>query len=118
MSANRDGGKLNVSSCSAHIDHWCGGRISDSIRVIKGVKGQGGALFDIYEDQYDRFMDIFEHLIQQEGDRLEFKVERCQELPELAEDDLTGSSAGGWRAGGDSDQNYGGSGNNGGFYQN
>lgn len=118
MQSPKDGGKLTVAACRGHLDHWWGGRIADNIRVIKGIKAGGGALFDIYEDQYDRFMDIFEHLIQQEGDRLDFKVERCSELPELAEDDMTGSGAGGWRTDSNSDQNYNGGGSQGGFYQN
>lgn len=50
MSASKDGGKLNVATCRSHLDHWWGGRIADTIRVIKGIKGAGGAIFDIYED--------------------------------------------------------------------
>lgn len=35
-------------------------------------------------------MDNFDHIFTQEGERLEFTVVRCQELPELAEDDASG----------------------------
>ncbi len=78
--------------------------MADNIRVIKGIKGSAGALFDIYEDQYERFMDNFEHIYTQEGERLEFTVLRCQELPELAEDDASGGQ--GWRSE-NADQGYG-----------
>ena len=53
-----------------------------------------GAVFDIYEDQYQRFMDNFDHLRDQEGDRLDFMVDRCQDLPEVVEE---GESSSGWR---------------------
>lgn len=62
MTSTKDNGKLNVATCRSHLDNWWGQRISDSIRVIKGVKGAGGAIFDIYDDQYERFIDVFEHL--------------------------------------------------------
>lgn len=82
-----DQGRLSVQDCRRILDRWWGGRQVDSIRVIKGIKGGQGVIFDIYEDQFDRFMDNYDHICQQEGDRLDFVVERCQELPELAEDD-------------------------------
>lgn len=57
--------------------------MAENIRTIKAVKNNLGALFDIYEDQYDRFMDLFDNIYNHEGERLDFIVERCQELPEL-----------------------------------
>lgn len=77
--------------------------MADNIRVIKGIKNSQGALFDIYEDQFDRFMDNYDHVFNGEGDRIEFVVDRCQELPELQEDDIS-SSGQGWRT--DNDQGY------------
>ena len=92
------------------LDRWWGGRIADSIRILRTIKNKGGAVFDIYEDQYDRFMDNYQHILSQEADRMTFTVERCQELPELAEDDSQGGS--GWRNDGDAGGNsYGGGGN-------
>ena len=76
------------------LDRWWPGRLVDSIRVLRTIRNKGGAVFDIYEDQYERFMDNFTHVQSQEADRLTFTVERCQELPELAEDDASGQ---GWR---------------------
>jgi hypothetical protein len=109
MRSATEGGKLTTAACRAFIDRWWSGRTADNIRVIKGIKNNLGALFDIYEDQYDRFMDNYEHVYTQEGDRLEFAVDRCLELPELQEDDASGGGQG-WRSDGNQDQGYGGQG--------
>jgi len=50
MRSSIENGKLSVSQCRNHLDHWWGGRMADNIRIIKGVKNNLGALFDIYED--------------------------------------------------------------------
>ena len=44
---------------------------------MRGMKNMEGAVFDIYEDQYIRFMDGYEHLKEQEGSRLDFDIEKC-----------------------------------------
>jgi ATP-dependent RNA helicase DDX21 len=44
------------------LDRWWPGRLADSIRVLRTIKNKGGAVFDINEDQYDRFMDTFTHI--------------------------------------------------------
>ena len=44
---------------------------------MRAMKSGQGAVFDIIEDHYQRFIDNFEHLKQQERDRLDFTVERC-----------------------------------------
>ena len=51
-------------------------------------------VFDIYEDKFTRFIENFEFLKSREQTRLDFHVERCNELPELDEDGQ-GDSA--WR---------------------
>jgi hypothetical protein len=91
-------GKLNATNAKMIIDRWWGGRVADNIRVVRSMRNSSGAVFDIYEDQFERFMDNFDHIKGQEGDRLDFVIERCQELPELAEDDAGGQ---GWRNDGD-----------------
>ena len=78
---------------------------------MRGMRNGQGAVFDIYEDQYQRFIDNFEHLKDQERDRLDFTVERCQELPDLMEE---GESSAGWRNDGGSGNDNGGSGGFGG----
>lgn len=49
-------------------------------------KDQTGAVFDVQEDQFERFDDIFTHL-KNEG-RINFEIGRCKALPELKEDDV------------------------------
>jgi uncharacterized membrane protein YgcG len=84
---------------------------------MKGIKNAGGIIFDIYEDQFDRYLDNFDHIAEQEGNHLPFILDRCPELPELTEDE-TGQ---GWRNNdpydGSYSQNYGGgrSGGRGGY---
>lgn len=62
MTPMSEGGRLTTQDCRRAIDKWWGQRLSDNIRIIKGIKGSAGALFDIYEDQYERFMDNFDHI--------------------------------------------------------
>jgi hypothetical protein len=50
MTPVNEGGRLTVQDCRRAIDKWWGGRLADNIRIIKGIKGSAGALFDIYED--------------------------------------------------------------------
>ena len=64
MRSEIEGQRLTVQDCRRIIDRWWGGRMADNIRAIKGIKNQQGGLFDIYEDQYDRFMDNFDHIQQ------------------------------------------------------
>lgn len=70
-------------------------------------------MFDIYEDQFDRFMDNFDHISQSESERIDFIVDRCQELPELAEDDPSGGQS--WRNDNENDYNRQGSRGGGGY---
>lgn len=62
MKSTHEGGRLTVIDCRKILDRWWGGRTADNIRVIKAIKNQQGGIFDIYEDQYDRFMDNFYHV--------------------------------------------------------
>jgi hypothetical protein len=39
-----------------------------------------GVVFDIYEDQVDRFIEIFTHLKETDS-KVDFEVTRCTELP-------------------------------------
>ena len=63
MSPVVEGGRLSVHECRRILDRWWGGRLADNIRIIKGIKNTNGALFDIYEDHYERFMDNFDHIL-------------------------------------------------------
>jgi uncharacterized membrane protein YgcG len=63
---------------------------------MRGIQGGLGTVFDVYEDKFDRFFENFTFLKERDGERIDFVIERCQNLPELAEDD--GGDA--WRMGG------------------
>jgi len=54
--------RLNATNAKMIIDRWWGGRVADSIRVIRSMKNSTGAVFDIYEDQFERFMDNMYHI--------------------------------------------------------
>ena len=54
--------KLSVNQCRDELDHWFGGRLVDNIRIMKAIENNGGIIFDIYEDQFDRYMDNFDHI--------------------------------------------------------
>jgi len=54
--------RLNATNAKMIIDRWWGGRVADGIRVIRSMKNSTGAVFDIYEDQFERFMDNMYHI--------------------------------------------------------
>ena len=55
--------------------------------TIKGIRDGSGAVFDIKDSYYERFLDNYDHIKKQEGSRLDFVVKRCDDLPELEEDE-------------------------------
>ena len=65
---------------------------------MKGRKDTLGVVFDVPENKYERFMDVYKHLTETES-RLDFSISKCTELPELSED--FGSEFGNWRGGDD-----------------
>lgn len=77
---------------------------------MRSMKDRGGVVFDVYEDQFERFMDVFNHLKENDS-RVDFVVQKCAELPDLTEeggfDNADGSN---WRGGGGGDSGYGGGG--------
>jgi len=46
-----------------------------------------GAVFDIQNSYYERFLDNYDHIKNQEGLNLDFVVSRCSELPELIDEE-------------------------------
>lgn len=113
-----NGGRISVSNVYNILRRYWPPQTVDGVRTMRGLKNQSGAVFDIYEDHFMRFMDNYEHLKEQEGSRLDFDVDKCTELPELAEDDPSmggGSGGGTWRnEGGSGGDGYGGGGYGGG----
>ena len=59
--------------------------VTDSIKGMRMFKDQTGAVFDVPEDQIQKFEDVFIHLKDQR--RINFEVARAKALPELKEDD-------------------------------
>mmetsp|Transcript_29822 Transcript_29822/g.45504 ORF Transcript_29822/g.45504 Transcript_29822/m.45504 type:complete len:159 (+) Transcript_29822:1789-2265(+) len=75
------------------------------------MKYGGGAVFDIWADKVEIFIETFQRLLETQGrDRINFDVAKCTELPDLDEDEDFMTGGGNWR-----EQNsYGGSGGGGG----
>ena len=109
IESNRPDGRMQVRDIFGILRKFWPPGLVDSIRVIKGMRSMNGGVFDLPEDRYGRFMDNYEHLLQAEHDRLDFTVDKCTDLPELAEDDPQ-MGGGGWR----NDGGYGGGGYGGG----
>ena len=45
-----------------------------------------GVVFDVYDDQLDRFIEISDHLKETDS-RIDFEAVKCTELPELQENE-------------------------------
>jgi len=81
--------------------------MTTNVRVMRSFKDMTGACFDVPGEYAQRFEDIFKY--EESERRVDFKVSRCKELPELKEDDRIIGSQGGYGGG-----SYGGSGGYGG----
>jgi hypothetical protein len=86
-------------------------KLTDNIRVIKFKKGHTGALFDLWDDKIEMFMEYYTDL-KQKGQEEGVVIARCTQLPELEEEEegFGGGFGGGWRAGGGGDSYSGGGG--------
>jgi len=109
---NTQGQTLNTTACYSILRKYWEPRVAEQVRQMRGIQGGMGTVFDVYEDKFDRFMENFHFLKERDGERIDFIIERCSDLPELAEDD--GGDA--WRMGGGGgfNNNNGGGGFNGG----
>ena len=110
---SNQGGRLNVSQVYSILKRYWPPTVAESVRTMRGMSNGAGACFDLYEDQYSRFMDNWAHLKDTDRGKLDFDVCKCAELPELNEDDAM--SAGG--SGGYGDGGYGGGGGGGGGHR-
>ena len=54
--------------------------MSDRLRIIRGLKSLTGIVFDIDEDQAERFLEIATHLRETDS-KIDFEVAKCLELP-------------------------------------
>lgn len=50
--------------------------IVESIRGMRALKENDGAVFDVPEDCIERFEDIFSHL--KSENRIDYEIERCK----------------------------------------
>ena len=92
-------GQLSTQNVFSILRRYWPEALVNTVRTMRAMKSGLGACFDLYEDQYTRFMDNWTHLREAEGSRLDFEVSKCTELPELDEDAPT--SGGGSGYGGD-----------------
>lgn len=75
------------------------------VDFIKGMRGKAdcvGIVFDIYEDQAERFLEISTHLRETDSS-IDFEVVKCLALPDLESEDNAK-----WRGGGQSNDYKGG----------
>lgn len=103
MSVQR--GRLGVSNCYHILKKYWGPKIGENVRNVKPFKDGMGVVFDIRSDNMDAFLENFERL-KETGDRIDFDVAKCSDLPDLDEDASYGGN-----------QNWRDSGNNGGYGQ-
>ena len=59
--------------------------VHEQIRGMRAFKDMDGVVFDVPEDQIDRFEDIFSHMRSER--RIDYEIERAKALPVLREDD-------------------------------
>ena len=93
-------------------------RVGDNVRNMKGMRDGSGVVFDIRSENFEAFMDNFARL-QETGERIDFEVMKCGDLPELQDEFGYGGSQN-WRDNGRDRDGGGYQGNNsrgGGGYQ-
>lgn len=81
-----------------------------------------GVVFDLWDDTFSRFLEIYEHLAKSDS-TIDFEVVKCTGLPELHEESGFESGGSAWRGNqsngdggyGKKAGGYGGSGNDGGY---
>ena len=101
----------SVSMVWNMIRRYVPDQVSQQVRIMRAFKDMTGACFDVPSDAAQRFEDIFKY--EESERRVDFKVSRSKELPELKEDDrMMGGQSYGNGYGGNS---YGGGMQNGRF---
>ena len=86
MTNIQEGKPLSKEVCQTIIEKWWSARIVNP-ESIHGMKDGLGAVFDIQNSYYERFLDNYDHIKNQEGLNLDFVVSRCSELPELIDEE-------------------------------
>lgn len=106
MSVQR--GRLGPSNCYAILKKYWDPRVCDHVRNMKAFRDGSGVVFDIRAENFEAFMDNFTRL-KETGDRIDFDVAKCADLPDLDDDFGYGNNQN-WR-----DTGYGGRGGGGGY---
>ena len=61
-----DGNRLSVSAVYSILKRYWPAALVDNVRTMRGMSNGRGGCFDLYEDQFNRFMDNWTHLKEQE----------------------------------------------------
>mmetsp|Transcript_939 Transcript_939/g.599 ORF Transcript_939/g.599 Transcript_939/m.599 type:complete len:113 (+) Transcript_939:1773-2111(+) len=93
MTSKFEGTRLDIRQANQFLGRWPP-KIADCVRNMRQIRNGSGVCFDIYSDHFDRFMDNYDHLVDQESSRMEFSVEKCTELPDCIEE---GEFSSNWR---------------------
>ena len=92
MTSIDEGKPLSKDACRSIIERWWSARIINP-ETIHGMSDGMGVVFDIQNSYYERFLDNYDHIKNQEGLKLDFIVSRCQELPEMEDEESNGGSS-------------------------
>jgi len=96
----------SVSMVWNMIKRYVPDQLSQQLRIMRAFKDMTGACFDVPSNIAQRFEDIFKY--EEQEKRVDFKVSRAKELPELKEDDrVMGGQSSGYGGGGYGGNSYG-----------
>jgi ATP-dependent RNA helicase DDX21 len=103
-------GRFGPANCYSVLKKYWDPRCCDNIRNMKGFRDGSGVVFDLKSENFESFMDNYARL-KETGDRIDFDVAKCAELPDLEDESGYGGSQN-WRETG-RDNGYGRGGGNG-----
>ena len=98
-------GRFGPHNCYSVLKKYWDPRVCENIRNMKSFKDGSGVVFDIKSENFESFMDNYARL-KETGDRIDFDLEKCAELPDL-EDEFGFGGSQNWRDNGSS-QGFGG----------
>lgn len=78
-------GRLGPSNAYSILRKYWEPRVCDSVRNMKAFRDGSGVVFDIKSDHFDGFMANFDRL-RETGDRIDFEVRKCTDLPDIDDD--------------------------------
>lgn len=88
-------GRLGASNAYSILRKYWEPRVCDSVKNMKSFRDGSGVVFDIKSDHFDSFIDNFARL-KETGDRIDFEVVKCTDLPDIDDDAGYGVSSN-WR---------------------